>query len=73
MAALEQTQLYCAQCQRNVLATRKGTSHLFHLFMTIVTCSLWLFVWFGSSVKFGGYRCTFCGGTKLSRALPSPR
>jgi hypothetical protein len=64
----DETQLYCKQCNRNVLAKRKGTSHIFHLIMTIFTAGLWLLVWLGQSIKVGGWRCAFCGGTKLERS-----
>jgi hypothetical protein len=32
--------------QKTVIKSRKGTSHTFHLIMTVLTCGLWgLFVW----------------------------
>lgn len=57
---------YCQACNKNVVVFRKGTNHILHLLLTLVTMGLWLIVWFGSSVKFGGWRCTECGSKKIS-------
>ena len=63
--AMEQTQKYCGTCRRYVLAQRPKTNHVLHFLISVLTCGLWVFVWAGSSVKFGGWRCSFCGGTAL--------
>ncbi len=65
MAQFEETQKFCNQCNRLVVARRQGTNHILHLLLSLVTCGLWLLVWGASSVKFGGWRCSFCGGTQL--------
>lgn len=57
---------YCQQCKAQVVVFRKGTNHLLHLVLTIVTCLLWLIVWALDSVKFGGWRCSQCGSTNVS-------
>jgi hypothetical protein len=59
---------HCKDCAKQVLVFRKGTNHILHLLLTICTAGLWLLVWFGNSVKFGGWRCTQCGSTKISSA-----
>jgi len=64
--AIETTQKFCNQCQRLVPATREGANHILHLLLTLLTCGLWLLIWFGRSfTRIGGWRCTVCGGTKL--------
>jgi hypothetical protein len=44
----------------------KGTNHILHLLLTLVTFGVWLIFWFGSTVKFGGWRCTQCGSANIS-------
>jgi len=56
---------YCNSCKKRVVVFRKGTSHILHLILSILTAGLWLIVWFGSSVKFGGWRCIECGSTNV--------
>ena len=52
---------HCPSCNKRVVVFRKGTNHILHLLLSIVTFGVWLIVWFGSAVKFGGWRCTECG------------
>jgi len=70
---------YCDDCKKQVMIKRKGTSHILHLLITVVLgvitapffaigAILWLGVWFLSSVKIGGWRCTQCG-RKISRSM----
>jgi hypothetical protein len=74
--SMDYRQAYCWSCGRYVRGARPGTNHVFHLIMTaflgFVTLPLlcigaifWLFVWAGSSIKFGGWQCVGCGSTKL--------
>lgn len=63
--AFEETQKFCPACGRNVLARRKSTNHILHFLITVLSCGLWIFVWMGSSVRFGGWRCTICGNASL--------
>lgn len=57
---------FCRDCNRRVVVFRRGTNHILHLLLTVCTLGLWLIVWFGSSVKFGGWRCTECGSKHVS-------
>lgn len=58
----------CPNCKKRVLVQRKGTNHVLHLLLTIVTLGWWLIVWILASVKIGGWRCSQCG-TKVARRL----
>lgn len=58
---MDETSKFCRACQRQVLARRPATNHVLHLIMTIITLGMWLPIWLLSSVKFGGWRCSFCG------------
>lgn len=62
MPTFEETQKYCQDCKQNALVRRRGTNHLLHLLLTIVTGGLWLIVWILAVPKFGGWRCSQCGG-----------
>jgi len=59
--ATQETGKYCKTCQGNTLARRKGTNHILHLLLTLLTGGLWVIVWILTSVKIGGWRCTQCG------------
>lgn len=59
---------FCRGCNRQVLVRRKGTNHVLHLLLTVVTCGLWLVIWLLSAIKIGGWRCTVCG-MKCGRSL----
>lgn len=65
----DKAQKYCRGCGTNVLVIRKGTNHVLHFLLSVCTLGLWLFVWFGASIKFGGWRCTRCGGKRLTGAM----
>lgn len=56
----------CAQCGKRVVVFRKGTSHVLHLILSILTAGLWLIVWLGTAIKFGGWRCAECGSTNVN-------
>lgn len=57
---------WCARCQRQVVVFRPGANHILHLLLTLVTCALWLIVWLGSAIRFGGWRCSVCGSNQVS-------
>jgi len=57
---------FCTNCNKQRVILRKGTNHILHLLLTLATLGLWLIVWVGSAVKFGGWRCTQCGCTEIS-------
>lgn len=59
-------QLYCHQCARLVPAHRPSTNHILHLLLSLVTLGFWVLIWVLSTVKIGGWRCSQCGGTKLT-------
>lgn len=64
MSSLIEDSGYCPYCEKQVVIHRKATSHLFHLFMTLITGGLWLFVWIIcgiDNVYFGDWRCAHCG------------
>jgi len=61
----EQTQKFCPNCQRNVVAQRPKTNHILHFLITVFTCGAWVVVWILVSIKFGGWRCAFYGNTAL--------
>lgn len=63
--ALEYTGGSCKQCGVARKLERKGTNHVLHLLLSIFTLGLWLIVWVGVTVKFGGWRCSQCGSTKV--------
>lgn len=57
---------FCKQCNAPRPVFRKGTNHILHLLLTILTAGLWLLVWIGVAVKFGGWRCQQCGSTAVT-------
>lgn len=58
---------FCDSCHKRTVVFRKGTNHILHLILTILTAGLWLVVWLGVSVKFGGWRCTVCGSNRVKQ------
>lgn len=52
---------FCKQCNERRKIERERPSHLLHLILTILTFGIWLIVWIGVSIKFGGWRCATCG------------
>jgi hypothetical protein len=46
---------------QSVLAERPGTNHILHLILSLITGGLWLIVWIGVAIKFGGWQCPICG------------
>ena len=58
---IEHSQRFCDNCDEYVLAVRKGTNHILHLLLTLVTGGIWIIVWIFASVKMGGWKCSKCG------------
>ena len=58
---------FCKTCDKQVMVRRPGTAHIFHFIMTIITFGFWLILWILFSIRIGGWRCTQCGGTKVSK------
>lgn len=63
--ALEYKAGKCARCGPMKLE-RKGTNHILHFLITVCTIGVWLIVWLGLTVKFGGWRCSTCGSKNVS-------
>ncbi len=58
---------FCKKCDANRKVERPTVNHILHLILTIVTVGLWSIVWIGSVIRFGGWRCSTCGSTKVSK------
>lgn len=65
--AVEEKSGFCEACNKQVMVRRKGTNHLLHLILSILTAGFWLIIWVLASVKFGGWRCTQCGSTNIKQ------
>lgn len=59
---------FCKGCNRQVVVRRKGTNHVLHLMLTVLTVGFWSWVWLLSAIKIGGWRCSQCG-LKAGRSL----
>ena len=57
----QKTQMYCNTCKAHRLVERKGTNHILHLLLSLLTGGIWLIIWLLSAIKVGGWRCTVCG------------
>jgi hypothetical protein len=68
--ATEYTSGYCRRCAVPSKLERKGTNHVLHLLLSIVTLGLWLIVWIGVAVKFGGWSCSQCGSEDVTTSVP---
>jgi len=64
--AEEYKSAFCKNCDEQRKVARPKTNHILHLLLTIVTAGLWLIIWIGVAIKFGGWRCDTCGSTKVS-------
>ncbi len=58
---------FCKDCNAQRVVWRKGTNHILHLLLTLVTLGWWLIVWILIGVKFGGWRCEQCGSKRISK------
>lgn len=59
--AYQEASGFCNNCNRQVMIRRKGTNHILHLILTLVTFGIWGIIWILASIKIGGWRCTTCG------------
>lgn len=59
-----ETQRWCDECGRNVLAHKRGCNHLAHAVITLFLLGLWIPVWViaGLNTYTVPYRCSRCGG-----------
>lgn len=58
---------FCSACNRDVAAVKGSASHVMHLILTFLTCSLWLFVWLFAIIN-KQYHCPHCGRALYSTA-----
>lgn len=65
MANFEEAQGFCKDCNRNVVKKRKGTNHVLHFLITVLTIGIWVVVWILLTIKFGGWYCSICGGKRV--------
>ena len=59
---------FCNVCDRIVMIRRKGTNHIFHLLLSVITYGIWIPIWILISIKIGGWRCIQCG-SKANKSL----
>ena len=59
----KETSRFCSNCNKQVLARKKGTNHILHLLLTLLTGGLWLIIWILCAIVngLGSWRCSFCG------------
>ena len=65
--ASEESSGFCEMCNKQVLVRRKGTNHLLHLILSILTAGVWIIIWILASIKIGGWRCSQCGSEEISQ------
>jgi hypothetical protein len=62
MAVYDESTGFCRVCNKQSLLRRRGTNHILHLLLTIVTFGWWSLAWLSFSLKLGGgWRCGQCG------------
>jgi len=61
MSPIQENTGYCKICEKQVMIKRKGTNHVLHLLLSIVTAGFWIIIWILCSIKIGGWRCSACG------------
>jgi hypothetical protein len=59
--AFQEASGFCKNCNKQVMIRRKGTNHILHLLLTLITFGFWIIIWVAESIKIGGWRCTQCG------------
>lgn len=61
MVSYEQTHRLCKQCGGSTMHYRRGTNHVLHFLITVLSCGWWALAWLCLSLKIGGWRCKECG------------
>ena len=56
---------FCKKCEQQRKVERPKTNHILHLLLSVITAGIWLIIWIGVSIKFGGWRCETCGSKKV--------
>ena len=57
---------FCKHCKKQVLVVKEERNNVLHLFLSIVTCGIWLIIWLILLFDQGGligrkWRCSVCG------------
>jgi len=65
MARYEEKGGRCLECSENVVLKRKERQPLMHLFLTLSTGGLWLFVWLYLMFRTTGWFCSLCGSKEV--------
>lgn len=53
---------HCNHCRGKTMHLAPQTSHILHLFLSIVTVGIWIPVWFLVALLKGKPQCSVCGG-----------
>lgn len=70
--SMQQTQGFCAQCQKVSLFGRSGVNHLTHAIVSLFLCGFWIPIWIICSIFWRQkYRCQSCGSVLGEEAIPS--
>lgn len=64
--AMEFKSGFCKRCNAQTKVERKGVNHVLHLLLSVITGGLWLLIWIGTAIRFGGWRCATCGSPKVA-------
>ncbi len=51
---------YCGRCNCKVIVHRSTPNHFLHVLLSLLTCGIWMFVWFFS--RPGPWECSQCNG-----------
>ena len=65
MSNMEYKSGFCMICGGKHKLERPKANHVLHLVLSVVTIGLWLPMWLGSSIQFGGWQCSQCGSKKV--------
>lgn len=52
---------FCKNCGKKKKLVRKGTNHILHLILSIITCGFWIIIWILASIFKDHWRCDTCG------------
>jgi len=77
---LEYNSGYCKECEAVKKLQRNTPNHLLHFIIVIalgivsfgIGSIIWLFVWIGISIQFGGWRCSTCGSKDVKASFQMP-
>lgn len=64
--ATKHKQGFCKDCEKLVPVTSPGTNHILHLLLSIITAGIWVIIWILAAISSGPWRCSICGGKKIS-------